>query len=396
MKIPFPKLRPAGIFAVVTSALCLTSGIPRKEPVLALAAALFAVSIAYCFLAVFLLALVHRKNACALRAYIVPQKTPVQSSAALRLSRRIYFFQFPAVLIRYKMYLSTKDGKTIENIFDGLFFKKADAEFAVLRRGAYYGAYDEIVIQDIFGFFRLSLKLYRGKNERLLALPVPAETYPQLLAAMGGTEGRGEAVFRKTDDFTEQRPYIPGDDPRRINWKLYAHAGELFIRQQDREPPPHSRFVLLIDTESDDSLYSAEEGAAAVDGLCGAALSLLLEHTSRGGAALFGFTGGGITGMTGGLPELSAPLAYPARAADGQRLPDLPALAAPAGVLVLALARRPGIFSNTGLQNFIEKNAGGVRIVFSYGNEKQKNAAEGSAILFNRRSGVKAFAARFC
>jgi uncharacterized protein (DUF58 family) len=397
MKIPFPKPRLAGIFAVFAAALCFVSGFPRKEPVLTLAAALFAVCLAYCFTAVFLLALVHKKNAGALRAHIVPEKTPAQCGAALRLSRQIYFFQLPCVLIRYKLLLATKDGKAIESVFGGSFFKKADAEFTVSRRGAYYGVYDELVIQDIFGFFRRPLKLYQIENERLLALPVPAETCPPALSATGGTEGRSGTIFRKTDDFTEQRPYIPGDDPRRINWKLYAHAGELFIRQQDREPQPHSRFILLIDTEADPSLYSASEGAAAVDALCSAALALLLEHTAQGGEALFGFTGGGITRMTGGVPELSTRLAYPARETlgGGKKLPDLPAFAAPAGILVLALARSPKT-SNTGLQNFVEKNAGDMRIVFSYDNENQKNAAEADAILFNQRSGTKAFAARFC
>ncbi|MDR1257395.1 MAG: DUF58 domain-containing protein [Spirochaetaceae bacterium] len=367
----------------------------RKEPVLTLSAALFAACLVYCFLSVFLLALVHRKNAGTLRTYIVPEKTPVQGSVEIRLSQRIYFFELPAILIRYKLRLATKDGKTIENIFGNSFFKKVNAEFTVSRRGAYYGAHDELVIQDIFGFFRRPLKLYQGENERLIALPVPAETSPPALSVTGGTEGLGGAVFRKTDDFTEQRPYIPGDDPRRINWKLYAHAGELFIRQQDREPPPHSRFVLLIDTEADPSLYSAEEGAAAVDGLCGTALTLLLECAEHGGEALFGFTGGGITRMAGGAAELSTPLAYPARSAlgGGQRLPGIPAFAAPAGALLFALARRKGT-SNTCIQNFVEKNSGDVSIVFFYGTENQKNAAEGNAILFNRLPGIKAFAAR--
>jgi uncharacterized protein (DUF58 family) len=396
MKMAFPKPHRAGIFAMSVAVLCFVSGILRNEPVLTLSATLFAVSLAYCFLSVFLLTLFHKKNAAALRAYIVPTKTPVQGSATLRLSKQSYFFQLPAVLIRYKLRLATKDCKTIENVFDGSFFKNISAEFAVSQRGAYYGVYDEIVIQDIFGFFRRSIKLYQGKDERLLVLPVPSETHPQLLAVTGGTEGRGDAVLRKTDDFTEQRPYIPGDDPRRINWKLYAHAGELFIRQQDREPPPHSRLVLLIDTEADPYLYSTSEGAVAVDALCSAALSLLLERAEHGGEMLLGFTGGGITGITGGVPELSEPLAYPARTVlgSGQRLPDIPAFAAHIGILVLALARRPRISSNAGLQDFVEKNHSDTHILFFYSNENQKNAAEGDAILFNRISGVRAFVAK--
>ncbi|MDR0383376.1 MAG: DUF58 domain-containing protein, partial [Spirochaetaceae bacterium] len=275
MKIPFPKPRPAGFFALFTASFCFAAGLPRNEPVLALSGVLFAVCLAYCFLSVFLLALIHKKNVAALRTSIVPEKVPINGRVALRLSQKIYFFQLPAVLIRYKLLLSTKDNKKIECFFGSSFFKNAEAEFMALRRGAYYGAHDELAIQDVLGFFYRPLKLYQGIGERLLALPSPAESCPPMPAVAGGADGRSETASRKTDDLTEQRPYIPGDDPRRINWKLYAHAGELFIRQEERSPP-RSRFILLIDTEADASLYSESEGAAAVDALCRAALSLFL------------------------------------------------------------------------------------------------------------------------
>jgi hypothetical protein len=124
---------------------------------------------------------------------------------------------------------------------------------------------------------------------------------------------------------------------------------------------------------------------------------LFLENAASGGEALFGFTGGDIKSMTGGAAELATPLAYPARCAldSGQRLPDIPVLFAPCVILVFALSRGAGKRKSS-LQNFIEKNRGAVRILFSCDSENQKNAAEGAAVLFNRLPGVSASATRFC
>lgn len=327
---------------------------------------------------------------------IEPEKVNVHENAVLRLSRKAHFFQIPAILVRYKLLLSTKDDKTITHIFDGFFFKNNAAEFPALRRGAYYGPYDYLVIQDIFGFFCRSLRLPQVKSERLLAQPFPPETAAPPRYPPGGLERRGETVMRKTDDFTEQRPYIPGDDPRRINWKLFSHAGELFVRQEEREPPPHSHLILLMDTEADDDLYSAEEGAAAVDAMCDAAFAALADISSSGGTFMFGFTGSDEV-KSGAPADIPALLAYPARVTQGlgARLPDIPDISG-GGILIMALARGIGK-ENTALQKFFAKGrSASIRIVFFYGNEKQKNMAESCAILYNRVAGVYAFVNKFC
>jgi uncharacterized protein (DUF58 family) len=380
-----------GIFTICIAALGFAAGIVRKEPVLILAGAVFTLCLAYCFLSVFLTALFHKKKAAALSARIIPEKTVAGKNGTLRLSRQIHFFQMPAVLIRYRLELATKDGKKIEYVFDGGFFKKAAADFPAPRRGAYYGEYDSLVIQDIFGFFLYALALPQDRAERLLVLPIPSETRLAVRHLASGAERRNETEMRKTDDLTEQRPYIPGDDPRRINWKLYSHAGELFVRQEEHEPPPHSQFILLVDTDTDSSLYSAEEGASLVDSLCSTALALLLEKAASGIEALFGFTGGSLkSGPPAELPEL---LAYPYRTAPGYglKLPPLSTLAGPRSVVVMALARSAAM-PDSSLHDFISKGraAQTVQILFFYRNENQKNHAEASAILLGRMSGVEA------
>jgi hypothetical protein len=391
--IPFPKPRPIGVFALCIAVLSFAAGFFRKEPVLPLVGAVFICCLAYCFLSVFFLALIHRKKALMIFTRIVPEKVNIHENAAMLLSQKISFFQMPVILIRYKLILATKDNKKIEYVFGGSFFKNRSADFQAARRGAYYGMYDDLVFQDIFGFFYNVLKLPQDKSERLLVMPVPAETVPAVPYLASGEKRRSKTKIHKTDDLTEQRPYVPGDDPRRINWKLYSHAGELFVRQEEREPPPHSQFILLIDTDADNALYLAKEGLEAVDSLCSIALSLLIEKASSGAEVLFGYTGGEV--KSGPPAELSA---YPACTTPGcgQRLPDIPALSGARSIFIMALARRNGI-ENSSLQDFVKKrnSAQTIQIMFFYNSEKLKNYAETSAIIFNRMSGVQSFAAGF-
>jgi hypothetical protein len=389
--IPFPKPRPIGVFALCIAALSFTAGFLRKEPVLPLVGAVFICCLAYCFLSVFFLALLHRKKTLMIFTRIVPEKVNIHENAEILLSQKISFFQMPGVLIRYKLLLTTKDNKKIEYVFDGNFFKNKSSDFPAARRGAYYGMYDDLVFQDIFGFFYNVLKLPQDKSERLLVMPVPAEAVPAARYLASGEKRRSETKIHKTDDLTEQRPYVPGDDPRRINWKLYSHAGELFVRQEEHEPPPHSQFILLLDTDADSVLYSVKEGLDAVDSLCSIALSLLIEKESSGAEVLFGYTGGEV--KSGPPAELSA---YPACTMPGcgQQLPDIPALSGSRSIFIIALARRNGI-ENSSLQDFIKKrnSAQTIQIMFFYNSEKLKNYAEASAIIFNQIAGVQSFAA---
>jgi uncharacterized protein (DUF58 family) len=391
--ILFPKPRPIGVFTLCIAALSFTAGFLCKEPVLPLIGTIFLCCTGYCFLSVFFLALLHKKKAAALLAHIVPEKITVDENASIQISQKTSFFQIPGVLIRYKLSLSTKDNKKIECIFGGDFFKKNSANFPATQRGAYYGMYDELMFQDIFGFFCAALKLPQYKNERLLVLPVPAARIPAIHYLASGDKRRGEIEMRKTDDLTEQRPYTPGDDPRRINWKLYSHAGELFVRQEEHEPPPHSQFILLIDTDADVSLYSGKDGAAAIDALCSIALSLIIEKTACGAEVLFAYTGSGV--KTGASAEF---LAYPARTelGGGQRLPVIPASSAACSIFIMALARKDRK-EKSSLQDFIKNrhSTQTIQIMFFYHSVETKNYAETSAMFFNQLAGVRSFAAGF-
>ena len=46
-------------------------------------------------------------------------------------------------------------------------------------------------------------------------------------------------------EFMSYRPYIPGDNPEQIDWKLFARSDRLFIKEFEDET--NTRFNLLVD-----------------------------------------------------------------------------------------------------------------------------------------------------
>lgn len=195
----------------------------------------------------------------------------------------------PAVIIRYQIDLKTQDGRRIEARIDPE--QKTSTRIPVRERGSYSGLFDFLLIEDVFGFFQYQRAIRADAGPRLIATiesRVPIETKEALAS---GTIHRESAVLRNTDDFTENKPYQPGDDPRRINWKLFSHVGELFIREIEKEPPPRAKFAIVVDGSVDPRLFAFDEGRKGIDILCAYALGLALRLLERGFEVHFGANG---------------------------------------------------------------------------------------------------------
>jgi uncharacterized protein (DUF58 family) len=219
----------------------------------------------------------------------------------------------------------------------------------------------------------------------------------------GGEEQRSEPRFRRTDDLTDHRPYIPGDDPRRINWKLYGHApsNELFVREGEPEPPPHSRLLILLDTQADSGLYSPGAARRAVDLLCSNALAAAFEFSGQGMEVSIGHTGGKISegNAPARPPDLAPALAWPAALPMASPL-DLPPLpeGRTVGILILALPRVRA--EAAALDRFLKNRRAGRRVdlffIYEEGNANAaelKEAAEICASVYGRKPGVRALCA---
>lgn len=62
-------------------------------------------------------------------------------------------------------------------------------------------------------------------------------------------------------DFAEHRPYMPGDDIRRIDWRLYARTDRFYIKEFEADT--NSNFVVLLDISS--SMSYAGRGLRKLD-----------------------------------------------------------------------------------------------------------------------------------
>jgi uncharacterized protein (DUF58 family) len=368
-----PRPRSLGSFVILLTLLAFTAGRIRGEPALILLGTTFLVVLAYCFAAVLFSGILNRRKALSLSMVIVSKTVPVGGEGELAIasgaaSNGKRFWSIPAVLIRCELCLETKDGRVIRHFVNPAVDNFSS--FPVKERGAYSSKRDRLVIFDAPGLFSLGFSIYQNENPRLLALPHPAEEAIPLFLRSGGTEVRNEPHYRKSNELINHRPYVPGDDPRRINWKLYSHvaSGELFVREGESEPPPCSRLLILIDTEADSSLYSPDEGRRAVDLLCESALASALRFSSRGMDVLIGYTGGGITG--GGeesapldSSQLAAALAWPAAISWPASSGELPQAPGETGVLVLALPRKDA-GETSALNKFINKRQQETNLVF--------------------------------
>jgi uncharacterized protein (DUF58 family) len=394
-----PKPSDVGIFLCILSALALGAGNLRKELVLSLIGGTFAAILAYCFAGALILGLLHAKRAGLLSARMLRSTVPAGENAEIILDRGKAgtgrFFRLPGFLVRYEILLATKDGREIRRLFDpdG---RAGGFSFPVPERGAYYGARDRFFIGDILGLFRCSLPLPREESPRILAMPQAAADCIPAHIESGGDSQRQDTLYRRADNLIDHRPYVPGDDPRRINWKLYGHApsNELFVREGEREPPPHSRLLILVESLADRALYDSAAARRAVDLLCENALAIALEYRRRGMDLSVGCVGGAV--VEGDAPDLAAALAYPAAyspasagdaAGEGMDLPDPPLDRA---VLVLAL---PRTCAGGALDRFLNKRKQPgmpVDLAFLYGDDALAEAAETCARLYKQRGGIHA------
>lgn len=70
--------------------------------------------------------------------------------------------------------------------------------------------------------------------------------------------GHKSLVTGCSNDFAQHRQYAPGDEPKRIDWRVLARTNRLMIRQYDQET--NLRATLLIDSSASMAYRDAKSG----------------------------------------------------------------------------------------------------------------------------------------
>ncbi len=119
-------------------------------------------------------------------------------------------------------------------------------QFPNEKRGFFFINNEYIELNDIANFFSFKIHITKKHINEIIIPPKQKETKPLKLSKINKKNSEHKNIIRRNDELYDTRPYFPGDDTRKINWKLYAHTQELNIRQGDFSPPPEDFFTIFI------------------------------------------------------------------------------------------------------------------------------------------------------
>jgi len=190
-------------------------------------------------------------------------------------------FLLPGFIVYFSYILNWQNHRSIR-IGCRLTGRKSSSAIEILaeKRGDYHSDIALLIYRDVLGFTRGSIPLNVEERVRV---------FPDIVAAADNIrrfEEGGEATEfvkrrRLSEERLEVRKYYPGDDPRRLNWKVYAHIGELFSRVGEETPPPESRILVILDSNRPDLVIS-EFSADYLDSIVEACTALMQVLLLRG------------------------------------------------------------------------------------------------------------------
>lgn len=114
-------------------------------------------------------------------------------------------------------------------------------------QGVFIPVQQALILHDFACFFRFYLSSPAKNCCDQITLPAIPETPASRYTPAGATvKISGSSTFSRSENLYETRNYLPGDDPRRINWKIYAHSGSLAVREGELLPPPSAEFFCIF------------------------------------------------------------------------------------------------------------------------------------------------------
>src|SRR6188472_2178994 len=82
--------------------------------------------------------------------------------------------------------------------------------------------------------------------------------------------------FGASIDFAEHRGYVPGDDIRRVDWKLYARTDRYFVKQYEADT--NTNFSVLLDISKSMGFSSTGVSKLEYGKFLGACLAYLSQR----------------------------------------------------------------------------------------------------------------------
>lgn len=246
------SLSPSGISSIIITIIVFSLGYVRGE--------LFVLLTGVAFLSYGFLSLIFSIINIFLWKKIVVSLTEISSDTGkLNYSKKYamtdFFGLFTKVIFFVAYNALTEKGNLTNKwyYFSNPLLIKNDAHINFTReslaRGVYSPQKSEIRIIDPANFF--IFHIMQDKNSFPLPFvicPEPEEPVSFNLILGQSIQNHGKSTFNRSEDLYENRTYVPGDDPRKINWKIFSHTGVLALREGELLPPPKTEYTFIFNT----------------------------------------------------------------------------------------------------------------------------------------------------
>jgi uncharacterized protein (DUF58 family) len=275
----FP-LSPRGLVLLALSVLILVEGVTRTDLAALFWGTSFLLFTVYALAAghLFRLSLRHRNTTAPDWLTVVLPSSGVSAGedAEAHVAARLPRVVAPGFAVRLTLPLAWHD-RRIDSISQRLSpgRNQDSVRFRAAHRGVYTSREAVLEMRDILGFtvHRLAVPL----RESLIVFP-PLHASDELARFM--EQADESSVYarrrRRSEELLEARKYYPGDDMRRLNWKVFAHLNELFLRVGEEVPPPESRILIVLDSTAN-PLVPHDLAADYLDSLVDSCASLLVS-----------------------------------------------------------------------------------------------------------------------
>ena len=154
---------------------------------------------------------------------------------------------------------------------------RAEVELGRVDRGVYVAGAAAIFIEDLLGI--TSVQVGASTPATLKVLPrlrpligVPATRLLPAEAAEAAPRPRPRAE----DDLYDLRPFVRGDDVRRVHWRQTVRAGEWIVRRPESNPTESRRVRLVLDTACAADLIKGVEDERGLAGVLDVAVDAWL------------------------------------------------------------------------------------------------------------------------
>jgi uncharacterized protein (DUF58 family) len=260
----FPFTPKGWVFLPLAAGL-LTLGILRSELAVLLWGATFALLGLYAAIGTLLTrALLARRllsDSDGLRVAVEPGRVPRAARATVRIRAPLPRYRIPGIRLYAGAQLLWHGRRRTTEVFIEPHDTIAEVPLDTNRRGIWRLDETRLTARDLLGF--CSAPVPTPASGSVTVLPDVADTPVGDTAGGAGGEHRIQSgIRRRSEELFETRRYVPGDDPRKINWKMFARWNELLVRIGEEVPPPQSRVICY--------LYTGAGGADGSDGAGGA------------------------------------------------------------------------------------------------------------------------------